>query len=239
MELCNVIDSYIILSAVLYFLGNLFPFNFLVFDRAVIIRWCSHPYKTYIYFLFVSSFIKKFTFRMWHFISHSLQAMMRDDLDFIIVNLEAMDDIWYIRLYEVLLHENFNFMLRILSRFWLHIQNSSSHSKKIRKTVKISTHVFSMCEVTQWCCLPLQSFISTIPNICSCASFTGTGSPSFVGGPPTKNATSNSKSMRRQGPNTGAAPSTGQVWPLGRWIGVPDMTTEDARPWYPTGKCFL
>jgi len=188
----------------------------------------------------VSSFIKKFTFRVWHFISHSLYAVMRSYLDFIIVNLEAMDDIWCIRLCEVLQNENFNFMLRILNRFGLHIEkNSSSHSKEIQKTVKITTHVFSMCKVTQMCCLPLQSFISTIPNICSCASFTGTGSPSFVGGPPTKNATSNSKSMRRQGPNTGAAPSTGQVWPLGRRIRVPDMTTEDARPWYPTGRCFL
>ena len=187
----------------------------------------------------MSSFIK-FTLRVWHFISHSLQAVMRNYLDFIIGNLEAMDDIWCKHLYEVLLNENFNVMLRILSRFWLHIEkNSSSHSKEIQQTVEITTHVFSMCKVTQWCCLPLQSFISTIPNICSCASFTGTGSPSFVGGPPTKNATSNSKSMRRQGPNTGAAPSTGQVWPLGRRIGVPDMTTEDARPWYATGRCFL
>ena len=26
---------------------------------------------------------------------------------------------------------------------------------------------------------------------------------------------------------------------MGRLIGVPDTTTEEALPWYPTGRCFL
>ena len=49
---------------------------------------------------------------------------------------------------------------------------------------------------------PLQSFMTTIPKMCSCAFWMGIGCPkSFPG--PTKNAISSSKSSRRQGPKTG------------------------------------
>lgn len=86
--------------------------------------------------------------------------------------------------------------------------------------------------------LPLQSFITTMPKMWLWASFTLIGCPS-VFPPPTKNAISNSKSIRRHGPKTGGSSSLGRVWPLGRWMGVPDTTTLEARPWYPTGKYFL
>ena len=33
--------------------------------------------------------------------------------------------------------------------------------------------------------------------------------------------------------------SSGLVWPMGRLTGVPETTTEDALPWYPTGKWTL
>lgn len=59
--------------------------------------------------------------------------------------------------------------------------------------------------------LPLQSFMVTIPKIWSRASDARTVSPKFVGGPPTKKATSNSKSIDFDGPKTGSFPSTGSV----------------------------
>jgi hypothetical protein len=34
-------------------------------------------------------------------------------------------------------------------------------------------------------------------------------------------------------------PSVARVWPEGRWRGVPDTTTLDERPWYPTGMYSL
>ena len=40
----------------------------------------------------------------------------------------------------------------------------------------------------------------------------------------------------RVGPKTGGALSSGRVCPLGRTTGVPLTTTDDARPWYPTGR---
>ena len=65
-----------------------------------------------------------------------------------------------------------------------------------------------------------QSFIATIPKMCSSARSIGIGSPSGGGAPPTKNAISSSKSMRRQGPKVGGSVSTGSVCPFGRLIGV-------------------
>ena len=44
-------------------------------------------------------------------------------------------------------------------------------------------------------------------------------------------------SSNLDGPNTGGASSSGRCWPLGRTTSVPLTTTEDARPWYPTGRC--
>ena len=54
---------------------------------------------------------------------------------------------------------------------------------------------------------------------------------------PTKNAISSSKSISLQGPNTGGAVSLGRVWPLGRRIGVPDTTTEEALPAQTEAQC--
>ena len=61
---------------------------------------------------------------------------------------------------------------------------------------------------------------------------------------PTNIAISISKSRSLQGSKTGAAlgtrPSHARTaWPHGRRTGVPLTTTEDARPWYPTGRCRL
>lgn len=52
---------------------------------------------------------------------------------------------------------------------------------------------------------PLQSFMRTTPNILSLAFSMGITSPSFVGGPPTKNAISSSKSTNFDGQNVGSA----------------------------------
>lgn len=38
---------------------------------------------------------------------------------------------------------------------------------------------------------------------------------------------------------TMASPSTGKVCPKGLVMGVPDITMELERPWYPTGIYFL
>lgn len=46
---------------------------------------------------------------------------------------------------------------------------------------------------------------------------------------------SSSKSSFRVGPKTGP-PSGGLSWPHGRTMGVPETTTEDDLPWYPTGR---
>ena len=62
-----------------------------------------------------------------------------------------------------------------------------------------------------WMSLALQSFMSTMPKILSCAEAAGMGSPRSFAGPPMKKAASSSKSRRRQGPNTGGAVSSGLV----------------------------
>jgi len=53
---------------------------------------------------------------------------------------------------------------------------------------------------------------------------------------------SSSKSSTRQGlwidPLDGSVLSACS-WPLGRWMLAPDGTTEDDRPWYPTGRWSL
>ena len=36
----------------------------------------------------------------------------------------------------------------------------------------------------------------------------------------------------------GGSVSFGLVWPTGRRTGVPEITIDDERPWYPTGKYF-
>ena len=33
--------------------------------------------------------------------------------------------------------------------------------------------------------------------------------------------------------------SSGLCCPVGRWMGVPETTTEEERPWYPTGRWSL
>uniref|UniRef100_A0A7G3B3U7 Uncharacterized protein n=1 Tax=Lutzomyia longipalpis TaxID=7200 RepID=A0A7G3B3U7_LUTLO len=81
-----------------------------------------------------------------------------------------------------------------------------------------------------WISLALQSFMTVNPKILLRLSVTLTRSPSCVSGPPMKKAISNSKSNNRHGPKTGSAPSTGRVCPNGRRMGVPETTTELARP---------
>ena len=83
-----------------------------------------------------------------------------------------------------------------------------------------------------------QSFMRTMPKMCSPAFWAVMESPRAGQEPPTKKAISSSKSMRRQGPNLGGSVSTGRVCPFGRRTGVPEITTEEARPWYPTGRYF-
>ena len=104
-----------------------------------------------------------------------------------------------------------------------------------------------------WISLADQSFIRTIPKMCLSASWAVMESP--MGGqlPPTKKAISSSKSIRRHGPNLGGSVSTGLfhqhifyyrhtfmmsktnvrdlVCPFGLRTGVPETTTEEARPW--------
>ena len=46
-------------------------------------------------------------------------------------------------------------------------------------------------------------------------------------------------SISLHGPNTGGLLGSGRVCPLGRRIGVPETTMEEARPWYPTGRWSL
>ena len=50
---------------------------------------------------------------------------------------------------------------------------------------------------------------------------------------------SSSKSKSLQGPNTGGFSGSGRVCPDGLWMEVPDTTTDEARPWYPTGRWSL
>ena len=64
----------------------------------------------------------------------------------------------------------------------------------------------------------------------SAAWSTGTGAPWSLSWP-TKKPISSSKSMRRQGENTGASASGGSTCPRGRTTSVPDTTMELARPW--------
>lgn len=147
---------------------------------------------------------------------------------------------------------------------------------------------------------PLQSFITTIPKMCSSAFSMGIGSPEeniqseekyhgnskrckfeatgkerkevsplALGFPPTKNAISNSKSIRRETPQVGASaestlldnpepnldaliyfffstmrwkkglPPSAMSCPWGLLTGWPEGKTVEARPWYPTGSHFL
>lgn len=76
--------------------------------------------------------------------------------------------------------------------------------------------------------LPLQSFIRTIPKICSSAFSTVIRSPSSFP-TPTTNAISSSKSSFCDGPKDGG-PSFGLICPHGRLTAVPDMNTDDDRP---------
>ena len=85
-----------------------------------------------------------------------------------------------------------------------------------------------------------QSFIRTKPKMEESASW-----PIFIGVPISfppirKQPSSNSMSRFRQGANVGtggAAVLSSIICPFGRRIGVPDTTTDEARPWYPTGRC--
>ena len=85
---------------------------------------------------------------------------------------------------------------------------------------------------------PLQSFMSTIPKMWFSTFFISMGSPREFPAP-TKKAISSSKSSSLQGPKTGGLVSSGRVCPSGLRTGVPDTTTLEALPWYPTGRCFL
>lgn len=111
-----------------------------------------------------------------------------------------------------------------------------------------------------WISLADQSFMRQNPKTRFLASWVVTRWPISVGGPPMKNAISNSKSNSLLSPNTGWSQSFGSVCPKGRVIGwpvnyidlrhsremlcilvvnlSPETITELARPWYPTGKCF-
>ncbi|KAH9398437.1 hypothetical protein TYRP_019085 [Tyrophagus putrescentiae] len=44
--------------------------------------------------------------------------------------------------------------------------------------------------------------------------------------------------LQLKGPNCGGLSSTGRVCPFGRRMGVPEITTDEALPWYPTGMYF-
>ena len=79
-----------------------------------------------------------------------------------------------------------------------------------------------------------QSFIITSPNIASSASSIGIGSP-ILFALHTKAASSISKSSLLHGDWIGFLFSS-NICPIGRLIGVPDTTIEDALPWYPTGR---
>ena len=75
-----------------------------------------------------------------------------------------------------------------------------------------------------------QSFSRNAPNTWSANSPTATGVPS--GEPvPSTNPTSASKSIRRDGPNSGVLPCGPLRWPRGRVTGVPDTTMVPERPW--------
>ena len=77
----------------------------------------------------------------------------------------------------------------------------------------------------------------TIPKMCWSASSTDTGVPRGFDFP-TKKAVSNSKSKSLHLSKIGGSASFGLVWPTGRRTGVPEITIDDERPWYPTGKYF-
>jgi hypothetical protein len=77
---------------------------------------------------------------------------------------------------------------------------------------------------TSTCNIPLQSFMTTMPKIWSCAFSILMRWPNLLPGP-TKNAVSSSKSNKRHWPHVGGTPSPALNWPHGRWIGVPEMTT--------------
>ena len=81
----------------------------------------------------------------------------------------------------------------------------------------------------RWMSRALQSLTSTKPKMRSRASAIGTAVPSGLPGP-VKNPSSSSTSSRCVGPKRGVPPLWGS-WPLGRLTGVPDTTTEPARPW--------
>ena len=83
-----------------------------------------------------------------------------------------------------------------------------------------------------WMSRALQSLTSMKPNACSANSPAVTRWPSVEPTPTTK-PTSASKSSRRVGPKPGTSwpvPS-GRSWPRGRVTGVPETTTDPARPW--------
>jgi hypothetical protein len=77
----------------------------------------------------------------------------------------------------------------------------------------------------------LQSLTSTKPKTCSAASAVAMLVPSALPGPVTK-PSSSSMSSRALGPKPGGSPGpAGGCWPRGRRTGVPETTTELARPW--------
>mmetsp|Transcript_4607 Transcript_4607/g.16489 ORF Transcript_4607/g.16489 Transcript_4607/m.16489 type:complete len:240 (+) Transcript_4607:253-972(+) len=82
-----------------------------------------------------------------------------------------------------------------------------------------------------WMSRAVQSFIRVIPKMCLDAASIVIGSPRSLPWP-TKKATSSSISTHSEGANIGALGSSGwATWPQGRRIGVPETTTEEARPW--------
>ena len=84
-----------------------------------------------------------------------------------------------------------------------------------------------------WMSLADQSFRSTNPNILSAASAIGIGSP-ILFARQTKAPSSSSMSRRRLGVKVGilgSAVGFSRIWPHGLRMGVPETTTDEARPW--------
>jgi hypothetical protein len=81
-----------------------------------------------------------------------------------------------------------------------------------------------------WISLALQSFKSTNPKICDAALEMGMGSPRVLG-VQRKAPSSSSMSRLRQGLKEGIVEGGTTICPLGRRMGVPEMTMEEERPW--------
>jgi hypothetical protein len=122
----------------------------------------------------------------------------------------------------------------------LMIPERSFSQVKVVQTVESTQGSPALLIISHRTHLALQSFMMTNPKMFSIASPVPRLLPISLPFPPTIAAISNSMSNARVGPKLGAVlsdPGAGPRRPLGRVMGVPDTTIEEARPWYPTGRC--